>query len=113
MKPPLTLDTYGQIVDRRVAYSDPIDMGLDWECFIYDDDHEMVARVKARTADKAIERARLFSKAPAMLEALRDIIQDAGYESGLRVPSLRELQVRVKVLDKARSVLATIDGKQS
>ena len=74
------------------------------------DTHGQTAVYDAAGKDVAIvydgaANAKLMAASPRMLEALRGIIRNAGYESGKAEPSLRELSVNLEYLDNARAAV--------
>ena len=89
---------------------------------IVDTEHDDI--VVARVEDIAITLAsgdcrlepdhnfgRQIAAVPALLAALEGILQSAGYVSGEAESTLRELNVGIPYLDRARAALAQADGE--
>lgn len=61
--------------------------------------------------ETCIANARLIAAAPDLLNALDSILANAGYTSGHAEPTLRELNVNIEYLDRARSAIAKATGR--
>lgn len=61
---------------------------------------------------EAVANASILGASLDMLEALKAIVRNAGYESGEASLQLTELRVGIGYLDQARAAIAKAEGRQ-